>query len=52
VGTGDRDVAEQIRTLALDEAPELWMPGSMNDQVAKLEALLAKDPLRYLRAGD
>jgi len=52
VGTGGRDAAEQIRTLALAEAPGPWMPGSMNDQVTRLEALLAKDPLRYLRAGD
>lgn len=51
VGTGDGAAAAGIRAQAVAEAPESWMPASMNDQVAKLEALLAQNPLDRI-AGD
>jgi hypothetical protein len=50
VGTGDAAGAAAIRAEAVAEAPETWMPASMNDQVAKLEALLAQNPLGGIAA--
>ena len=44
IGTGQKDQAASLKDEAIKEAPETWMAGSLNDQLGKLEALLAKDP--------
>ena len=44
IGTGQKDQAALLKDEAIKEAPETWMAGSLNDQLGKLDALLAKDP--------
>jgi hypothetical protein len=44
IGTGQTDKAASKKEEAIKEAPETWMPKTLNDQLAKLEAMLAKDP--------
>ena len=44
VGTSQRERAAPLKEEAIKEAPETWMAGSLNDQLGKLDALLAKDP--------
>jgi hypothetical protein len=44
IGTGQRDRAASLKDQAIKEAPEPWMAGSLNEQLGKLDALLAKDP--------
>jgi hypothetical protein len=51
IGTGNAAAAAEIRVQAEAEAPESWMPSSMNDQVARLEAMLAQNPLQKIVGG-
>lgn len=44
VGTGQTARAEELRAQAVAEAPESWMPGTMDKQIAKLQDLLARPP--------
>ena len=44
LGVGETVEAEALKADAIREAPETWMPGSMNDQLNKLSALLANPP--------
>ncbi len=44
IGTGQGERAASLKDEAIKEAPEVWMAGSLNDQLKKLSALLAKDP--------
>jgi tetratricopeptide (TPR) repeat protein len=44
IGTGQTDKAASKKEEAIKEAPETWMPKTLNDQLAKLEVMLAKDP--------
>ncbi len=43
-GCGQREKAEEIKAKAAAGAPEGWMKQTMEEQLAKLEALLAKVP--------
>ncbi len=43
-GIGLTDEAEEIKAQALAEAPEPWMPDSMEEQLVKLKGLLAAPP--------
>jgi tetratricopeptide (TPR) repeat protein len=45
VGTGQAAAAEPRIDEAVKEAPETWMPGTMREQLEKLEKMLAKSPL-------
>ena len=44
-GIGESARAEAEKALAIKEAPEPWMPGSLQEQLEKLEKLLAKTPV-------
>jgi hypothetical protein len=44
LGSGDRAKAEAIRAEAIAEAPRSWMPSTLNEQLAKLDKLLAAGP--------
>jgi tetratricopeptide repeat protein len=44
VGTGQSSRAESLKEQAIKEAPESWMPGSLKEQLEKLEQLLASAP--------
>jgi len=44
VGTGESVRAESQKELAIREAPETWMPGSLQDQLEKLGKMLANAP--------
>ena len=44
IGTGQKDRATSLKDQAIKEAPEPWMAGSLNEQLGKLDAMLAKDP--------
>ena len=44
VGTGQLARAEGQKEQAIKEAPEAWMPGSLQEQLEKLNAMLAKAP--------
>lgn len=44
VGTGDSAGAEEKKILAIKEAPEVWMAGSLNEQLEKLSKMLANAP--------
>jgi len=44
VGTGESARAESQKEQAIKEAPEPWMPGSLQDQLAKLDNMLATKP--------
>jgi len=43
-GIGDSAGAESKKKQAVDEAPESWMPGSLEEQLEKLRKILAKAP--------
>lgn len=43
-GTGEAEKAATLRKLIAEEAPEPWMVDTMNEQLNKLEALLADSP--------
>ena len=43
-GIGDSAGAESKKKQAVDEAPESWMPGSLEEQLGKLRKILAKAP--------
>jgi tetratricopeptide (TPR) repeat protein len=43
-GLGETDQAMTLKDEAIQQAPEDWMPGTMNEQLAKLTALLAASP--------
>lgn len=44
VGTGDSAGAEEKKALAIKEAPEVWMAGSLNEQLEKLSKMLTNAP--------
>ena len=44
VGIGEREKAAALRSTAIREAPEMWMAGTMNEQIAKLEELINMAP--------
>jgi hypothetical protein len=44
VGTGEPTRAESLKAQAINEAPETWMPGSLLEQLEKLNKLLANSP--------
>ncbi|HEU4835288.1 MAG TPA: TRAFs-binding domain-containing protein [Pyrinomonadaceae bacterium] len=44
VGTGDIARAESLKDEAIREAPEPWMPKTLEDQLAKLKELIANAP--------
>ncbi len=44
VGTGNKERAEELKAVAVAEAPEKWMPDSMNEQLEKLQQLIAIEP--------
>ena len=44
IGTGQSARAESLKDEAVKEAPESWMPGVLEDQLKKLNALLANPP--------
>jgi hypothetical protein len=44
LGTGDKKKSEEMKAMAVADAPESWMPGTMNEQLGKLEVLLAAAP--------
>jgi hypothetical protein len=44
VGTGESARADLQKEQAIKEAPETWMPGSLQDQLEKLGKMLAKVP--------
>lgn len=43
-GTGEAARAESEKEVAIKEAPESWMPGTLQEQLEKLDKLLAKRP--------
>ena len=45
VGTGQLDRANAIKDEAIKEAPESWMPQTLEDQVRRLNELLANAPV-------
>ena len=44
VGTGQTSRAESLKEVAIKEAPEGWMAGTLNEQLEKLEKMLASVP--------
>jgi hypothetical protein len=44
IGTGQSARAESLKEEAIKEAPESWMPGVLEGQLTKLNALLANPP--------
>jgi hypothetical protein len=44
IGTGQKEQGESLKDQAIKESPETWMAGTLNDQLGKLDTLLAKDP--------
>lgn len=44
LGLGETEKAMSLKDEAIQQAPEDWMAGTMNDQLAKLTALLATTP--------
>ncbi len=45
LGTGEAAKAAALKETAVAEAPESWMPDSMNEQIEKLEPLIADEPV-------
>ncbi|MEO6734482.1 MAG: TRAFs-binding domain-containing protein [Ferruginibacter sp.] len=48
-GLNNGDAAKALLDEAYESAPESWMPQSTKEQLAKLEKLLDKSPLRYVK---
>jgi len=50
IGIGKNHETEPLKSRAEKDAPESWMPGTLNDQLKKLELHLANSPLRWVSA--
>lgn len=48
IGTGKKQESAALKSRAEKDAPESWMPGTLNEQLKKLEVHLANSPLRWV----